>query len=220
MISEFKQLENLFHEIDKKLETDVNIYIIGGAVLLYQGLKPATKDIDIITTNKNEYFAFKEILQSIKFKIKNPTGVYKKLNLSTIFERDNYRIDVFYRTVCKKLSFSEGMKRRAKKIINLKHLKVNLCSNEDIFIFKSLTEREGDLEDCISLVKQGINWDIILEEFKLQIEMSGQDVWITWIGERFDILEEKGINIPIIGEINKMRDEYFNQLERKYQRIS
>lgn len=220
MISEFKQLEKLFHEIDKQLKTDVNIYVIGGVVLLYHGLKPATKDIDIITTDENEYIAFKEVLKSIKFKIKDPAGVYKKLNLSSILERNDYRIDIFYQTVCKKLSLSEGMKKRANNIIDLKHLKVFLCSNEDIFIFKSLTEREGDLEDCISLVKQGISWVIILEELVSQIETNGQDVWITWIGERFDILEEKGINISIMEEINKMREEYFNQLERKYQRSS
>ncbi len=220
MISEFKQLEKLFHEIDKQLKTDVNVYVIGGVVLLYHGLKPATKDIDIITTDENEYIAFKEVLKSIKFKIKDPVGVYKKLNLSSILERNDYRIDIFYQTVCKKLSLSEGMKKRANNIIDLKHLKVFLCSNEDIFIFKSLTEREGDLEDCISLVKQGISWVIILEELVSQIETNGQDVWITWIGERFDILEEKGINISIMEEINKMREEYFNQLERKYQRSS
>ncbi len=169
---------------------------------------------------KNEYVAFEKVLKSIKFKIKDPAGVYKKLNLSSILERNDYRIDIFYQTVCKKLSLSEGMKKRANNIIDLKHLKVFLCSNEDIFIFKSLTEREGDLEDCISLVKQGISWVIILEELVSQIETNGQDVWITWIGERFDILEEKGINIPVMEEINKMRDEYFNQLERKYQRSS
>jgi len=218
MISKFKQLEKLFYEIDKQLKTPVKIYVIGGVVLLYHKLKPATKDIDIIITDKNEYIAFEKALKSIKFKTKNPTNIYKKLNLSSIFERNNYRIDMFYQTVCKKLSLSPGMKKRADSIIKLGHLKVFLCSNEDIFIFKSLTEREGDLEDCISLVKQGINWDIILEELKSQIETSGQDVWITWIGERFDILEDKGVNIPIMEEINKMRDEYFNQLERKYQK--
>ena len=110
------------------------------------------------------------------------------------------------------------MKKRANKIIDHGHLKVNLCSNEDIFIFKSLTERKGDIEDNISLVQYGINWDIILGELISQIEKSGQDVWITWVGERLDLLGEKGINIPIMKEVNKLRDEYFYQLERKYQK--
>ena len=112
------------------------------------------------------------------------------------------------------------IKKRANNIINLKHLKIFLCSNEDIFIFKSLTEREGDIEDNISLIKQGINWDIILEELISQIKISGQAIWITWVGERLDLLEEKGINIPIMKEINRLRDEYFNKIERDYQKTN
>ena len=218
MILKFKQLEKLFHEIDKQLKTEVNIYVIGGAVLLYHGLKHATKDIDIITADDRNYVAFENALKSINFKPKTPTGIYKKLNLGAILERDDYRIDVFNKTVCKMLALSEGMKKRANEIINHNNLKVYLCSNEDIFIFKSLTEREGDLEDNISLVQHGINWNIVLEEIILQINTSGQDVWITWIGERFDKLEEKGINIPIMKDVNKLRDEYFNQLERRHQK--
>lgn len=216
MISEFKQLEKLFIEIDKQIKSETYIYIIGGAVLLYHGLKPSTKDIDVITANEYDYKSFENALISINFKPKNPTGIYKKLNLGAILERDVYRIDIFNKTVCKMFSLSEGMKKRANKIIDHCHLKVNLCSNEDIFIFKSLTEREGDLEDNISLVQYGINWDIIPGELISQIEKSGQDVWITWVGERLDLLEEKGINIPIMKDINKLRDEYFYQLERKY----
>lgn len=218
MISEFKQLEKLFIEIDKQIKSETYIYIIGGAVLLYHGLKPSTKDIDVITANEHDYKSFENVLISINFKPKNPTGVYKKLNLGAILERDDYRIDIFNKTVCKMFSLSEGMKKRANKIIDHGHLKVNLCSNEDIFIFKSLTEREGDIEDNISLVQYGINWDIVLGELISQIEKSGQDVWITWVGERLDLLEEKGINIPIMKDINKLRDEYFYQLERKYQK--
>lgn len=216
MISEFKELEKLFHEIDKQLKTDVNIYVIGGAVLLYYALKPATKDVDIITIDENEYITFGNALKAIKFKPKDPTGVYKKLNLSSILERDDYRVDVFNQAVCKKFILSKEMQKRANSIISLKHLKVFLCSNEDIFIFKSFTEREGDLEDNISLIKQGIKWDIILEELISQIKISDQGIWITWVGERFDKLEEKGINIPIMKKINKLRDEYFNKIEREY----
>lgn len=215
MISEFKELEKLFQEIDQQLKTEVKIYIIGGAALLYHDLKPATKDIDIIAVDENEYNAFKNVLKSIGFKIKTPAGVYIKMNLSSIFEREDFRVDMFLKTVCKKLCLSNKMEKRAINVINLKNLKVFLCSNEDIFIFKSLTEREGDLEDNISLIKHGLNWDIILDEIIFQIKTNGQDVWITWFGERLDKLEEQGVNIPFMDKINKLRDEYFKKIERK-----
>jgi hypothetical protein len=53
-MSKFNQIENFFKEIDEKAIEKLNIYIIGGAVLLFRGLKGSTKDIDIITKTPKE----------------------------------------------------------------------------------------------------------------------------------------------------------------------
>ena len=60
-----------------------------------------------------------------------------------------------------------------------------------------------------------INWEIILHEIQNQIQHSKEDIWITWIGERMDILQEEGINIPIMKKIDELRDTYFDSLEKK-----
>ena len=216
MISDFKQIESLFKEIDQYLQKKVHIYVIGGVVLLYQGLKPATKDIDIVIIEKQEFLAFEQALKNARFESKIPTGVYKKMNLSQILIRDDFRIDAFHQTVCRRFSLSEGMKKRAKMLLALPHLDVYLCSNEDIFVFKTFTEREGDLQDCISLAQRGLDWNVIISELQSQIHHSGEDVWITWIGERLDLLIEKGLNIPVIDQIDTLRDRYFEELERTF----
>ena len=216
MVSDFKQIGELFKEIDQELTSKINIYVIGGAVLLYQGLKPATKDIDVILPNKESYSALLKALTSLAFKRKKPTETYKKMEINVILEKGDFRFDLFLKEVFKKISLSIEMRNRAINILKVKHLNVFLCSNEDIFIFKSMTTRKGDLEDCITLAKRGINWDIILNEIQSQIKHSGEDVWITWIGERVDLLEEEGINIPILKEINELRDNYFKQIEKKF----
>ena len=216
MISDFKQIETLFKEIDQLLKKKVHIYVIGGVVLLYQGLKPATKDIDLVILEKKEFVAFEQAVKTAHFTSKIPTDEYKKMNLSQILVRDDFRIDAFHQTVCKKFSLSEGMRKRAKKLLTLPHLDLYLCSNEDIFVFKSFTEREGDLQDCISLAQRGLDWNSIIDEIQAQIHRCGEDVWITWIGERLDILMEKGLNIPIIDQIDKLRDTYFEELERTF----
>ena len=215
MISDFKQIESLFKEIDHNLKKKVHIYVIGGVVLLYQGLKPATKDIDIVILEKQEFVAFEQAIKTVRFESKIPTGVYKKMNLDQILVRDDFRIDIFHQTVCRRFLLSEGMRKRAKKLLTLPHLDLYLCSNEDIFVFKTFTEREGDLQDCISLAQRGLDWNIIAHELQSQIHHSGEDVWITWIGERLDMLMEKGLNIPIMDQIDKLRDAYFEELERK-----
>ena len=101
------------------------------------------------------------------------------------------------------------MINRAEEIISLERIRLFVCSNEDVFLFKTMTEREGDLEDCISLAKRGFNWETILKELKSQIKHSRKDVWVTWVGERLDLLEERGLSIPIMKEVNKLREEYF-----------
>lgn len=186
MISDFKQIKEIFEETDKQLTNNIKIYIIGGAALLYQGLKPATKDIDVILPNKGSYNTILETFTSLGFKRKEPTETYKKMEVNEILEKGDFRLDLFLQKVFRKISLTDEMKNRALQILTMKHLDVFLCSNEDIFIFKSITVREGDLEDCITLVKRGINWDIILKEIQSQIKHSGEDIWITWIGERLD----------------------------------
>lgn len=218
MISDFNDITHIFKEINQHLTNQVNLYVIGGAVLLYHGLKPATKDIDVIISNTDAYDAFLQALTDLHFTRKTPTKQYKKMDASAIVEKEEARFDIFLRQVCKKITLTETMKNRGSLIVTTEHLKVFLCGLEDIFIFKSITERSGDLEDCIALAKRGVQWDTILHEIQSQIQHSGEDVWITWVGERMDILKDRGINIPIMDEIDTLRHAFFKKIENKYAR--
>ena len=216
MITNFTNIEELFKQIDKVLNRKIAICIIGGAVLLYQDLKDATKDIDIVVRTKTEFIYLQKALEHLGFATKIPEKEYIHFNLNQIFIKDNFRIDLFEKEVCGRFSLSETMIERGKIIIDLRHVKLALCTNEDVFLFKTMTEREGDIDDCLQLLKRGLNWSIIIDELKNQIKQSKQDVWITWVGERLDILESRGLVIPIMNEFNKLREEYFNEYEKKH----
>ena len=44
---------------------------------------------------------------------------------------------------------------------------------------------------------------------------TGEDVWITWIVDRLNVLSETmGVTIPILGDINRMADEYLAKWEK------
>lgn len=217
MISKFEDLNKLFEDIDNNISEKVHFYVIGGAMLLYHGLKESTKDVDIVVDNEKEFLLIQRTLKKLNFVIKVPTFEYKRVNLSQIFIQEDFRIDLFHKLACKGFQLTDTMKKRALKIVELKHLMVSLCSNEDVFLFKTFTEREADITDCLSLAqKKKIDWNIILEEVKRQIKKSGNKVWITWVGERLDILEERDLEIPIMKEINKLREDYFNDYEKKH----
>lgn len=66
------------------------------------------------------------------------------MNLSQIFVRDDFRIDLFHSNVCGGFSLSPQMINRAMKIEEFQNLTINLSSPEDIFLFKTMTEREVD----------------------------------------------------------------------------
>lgn len=210
MISGFKYITQLFQELDKEVKK-IKLFVIGGAVLLYYGIKPATKDIDLVVESREEFVEFERALKKMCFTIRLPSAQYHHMDINRIFERQDFRIDLFHKTVCKGFSLSKDMIERAEEIISLNNIKLFLCSNEDVFLFKTMTEREGDLEDCISLAKRGLSWETVFKELNHQIEHSGKDIWITWIGERLDLLEDKGLTIPIMGEVNKLREKYFKE---------
>ncbi len=215
MITDFNHVEDIFKEINKVMLKKVNVFVIGGAALLHQGLKPATKDIDIVVYTKEEFIEFQKALEKLSFKPKIPGREYTHMNISQIFQKGDFRIDLFEKEVCGRFSLTKEMMQRAKNIIDLDHITVSLCSNEDIFLFKTMTERDGDLDDCMRLVEPGIEWKIILQELQDQIKQSKQNVWITWVGERLDILEDKGLVIPIMNELNKLRNKFFDDIEKR-----
>ena len=67
----------------------------------------------------------------------------------------------------------------------------------------------------MSLAEVEIDWNSMIEEIKQQIKISGNNVWITYIGERFDLLVDKNLTIPIMKEVDKLRNEFFDYLEKR-----
>lgn len=66
------------------------------------------------------------------------------------------------------------------------------CAMEDILIFKSITERDGDLEDSKAIITgTRVDWKAFMGEIGMQIS-EGEDVWITWIADRLLAVEGAG----------------------------
>jgi hypothetical protein len=214
-ITEIKQIYDAFEKMDNSLNKKISIYMIGGGVLLYNNLKQGTKDIDLIVNSKEEYTQLIKTLEKQDFKLEKPTREYIKLNLENILIKNNYRFDIFNKIVCNTLFLSENMIKRAEVIKEYNNIKLFACSLEDILVFKSITDRDGDVDDCLSIARKNPNWNIVLEEIKYQVEKSGNNVWITWFEERLNLLEDRNVVIPILKDIRKLSLEYYDQLENR-----
>ena len=84
---------------------------------------------------------------------------------------DDSRIDIFLKQVGKMLRLTRGIIKRAKLYQSYGKLDVSLVSNEDIFLFKSMSSRSGDIEDCDRLIQEELDYGIIYDEI---IEQSKQ----------------------------------------------
>jgi len=213
MIVEYSAITKLFKELDSAARIKMNIYMIGGGAMMKHNFKAETKDIDLVVNTYEEFAEFSSLMERLNFNSQRPEPEYSRMNVSQVFVRGDYRIDIFFNKVCRKLAFSEGMVRRSLLDASFEKIDLYICALEDILLFKSITDREGDLEDCIKILYNHKNdWNVILEEAKDQSK-KGEEVWITWITSRFEDLSERGAVIPILPELRKLSDEYITKME-------
>jgi hypothetical protein len=205
----------MFQELSKITAVPTKVFVIGGAAMLYRGKKIQTKDIDIVVQSKKEFINLRKAFFKIGFKPTAPSAEYSLMNLSEILVKGDIRVDIFNDKVCGALHLSNDMVKRSEKILSLGAIEIYLCSAEDIFVFKSITTREGDKEDCLSLTEDAINWDIVLKEIEYQIKKSGQDIWITRMNETLEELIDKQRAIPIIEQGRKETEKYYDKLEKE-----
>jgi len=217
MINNYSNIESLFSELDGVLEENIDVYMIGGGVLMKYKLRSETKDIDIIVSRNEEFEALVDAFLSLGFNKQTPESmVYGRMALSHILVRDDFRIDLFCKLVCGKFALSERMMERASLDVSLNKVRLLLCSLNDIFLFKSMTERDGDLIDCQNIATSHVlDWDAILDE---SVKQSVEDhcVWITWITSRMEELSERGVNIPILKKMMSLSDECLQKLENEF----
>ena len=207
---EKESLEQFFEKVGDSVRIPLTIYLIGGCNMNLRNMKPATKDVDIVLLNQKELLAFKEAVQQMNYAIDEELfqeAVYQDAVI-VFKDKSGSRIDVFVKIICNQLQLSEGMIKRSKEYKTYEKVKVMLVSSEDIFLFKSLTDREQDINDCFVFIDAGLDWDIIIKEC---VDQHRENVkWIFWLYEQICRIEDtKGISIPKKRDIFKVcRDNW------------
>ncbi|MBI2575576.1 hypothetical protein HYV84_00010 [Candidatus Woesearchaeota archaeon] len=158
--------------------------MIGGGALCLKNLKDATVDMDMVVLSKEEFDILSDGIAKLGYSPADKEllkeAVYK--NAVVVFEKGESRIDIFIKTIVGMLDFSERMAKRAELYAVKGKLAVQLCSNVDIFLLKSLSDRVKDIPDIERLLREGIDWKIILEETDLQKREGVR--WIFFVYEQ------------------------------------
>ncbi len=180
------ELTLVLEEISKHLESEITIYLIGGLAMVLHGFKAITKDVDIIIDTESDLQNFISASEKAGLKgLTEMTDEYVDLEAQIIFESENgIRLDIFYKQVCNGLILSEDMKSRATRVIELSNLTVLAMSNEDIFLFKSITLRDDDLEDMATIAGVELDWNTI------ELEARKQPRSKEWLPRLYDRLLE------------------------------
>lgn len=193
-------------DIGSKLRRKIPAYLIGGCAMIFIGRKVATKDVDILLTSTRDVKDFSLAAERTGFEyIQEPPAEYDALGAWVIMENAiGLRFDIFDRQVSQGLVIDDEMKSRAHFYRSFGNLEVYLMSNEDIFLFKGITERESDLEDLRILSEYGLDWKTIEKECLAQKE---SEIWAYRLGTRLLELRKKfGINSPIIKSLMDYSD--------------
>lgn len=184
-------LENIFLMIDGNLSNKARIYLLGGTNLVFRGLRSSTKDIDIVC-DKESYYLVTKALKKVGFACEKVACI-----------KGEKRVDVFNKKIFREYELTKTIIKRSKLVWKGERLEVLLLPLEFIFLLKSVTERDLDVDDCYIVAKEGLDWKFLFSEALIQQKKIKKVVLISLL-DTLDILREKyGINVKIPRKIEK-----------------
>jgi predicted transcriptional regulator len=187
-------------DLGDALAQEVDVYLLGGANLILRGLKDTTKDIDVVVEDKGSFRVLVEALREQGYEERQDlAAAYEDLNPSIILEQQGFpRWDIFVEVVADALHLTPAMRERSDETRTFGNLTVHLLSLTDIFVFKAVTEREGDLEDAALIARQGaVDWEQVLEEVETQEGVTERYFSFAVLNTLDLLVERYGIAVPI-----------------------
>lgn len=200
----------------EQLDASVTAYLIGGGSMAFRDLKETTKDIDLVVTDGATLHQLQTVLLDCGYEIvEEPDEEYDELGALRILENDDgCRIDVFNRQVVDKLVLSDEMRGRSERRLAAGALTVELVSTEDIFLFKSVAGRTDDIDDMNRLVQTGLDFDIVETELTHQIDLLGQELFVSYVNEALVALADRhNVTTPIESTVGKITERVYRELE-------
>ena len=198
---------DLFKDIGQNIQSETEAYLLGGENMRLKGLKPRTKDCDLVVSDERSFNHIVETLKKMGYASVNKSRLSaddQRVAASDILEHPTRsRVDIFTSVVAQKLALSEKMKKRAKMEVHGK-LKLGIMANEDVFLMKGVTLREGDIQDMARLAQSpGFNWRVVWDEMERQ-EKDRFERFSAVLLESLDYLNEQtGIRAPFYKKLER-----------------
>lgn len=209
----------LFHEMGEKLSEKTEACLFGGENMRLKGLKDRTKDCDIIVSDDKALGNILKTLVDMGYKSLNKvhfTSDDRRIDPFDILEHPSRsRIDLFKTRIAGKLVLSDKMIQKA-KVEEFGKFKLRILCNEDVFLLKAVTLREGDIQDLAKIVQSGnFDWKLVWEELVHQEHLTRMN-FSSLVLESLDYLhEQSGIRSPFYKVlIRRVLDHEISKLVR------
>ena len=212
-----QELLEMLEKIGEKLGKPVVAFMLGGGAMCFRNQKISTRDLDLVFENKNQALAFCGVLPELGFGKKGRLEIeYEEMKAEGIWEeKGGFRIDVFAGKVCGALELSEGVRERSGKLVVFGKLEVRTFSNEDVVLFKSVTDRDRDVDDIAAIVKTAsLDWNGIKSEIREQT-LHYPNLPTLMFNKSIDLKEKHEISPPIVSWLKRKSNEQILRLEFK-----
>ena len=144
-----QELLDAFKKIGEQIPVPITVFFFGGGAMVFRNQKTATKDLDLVFETYKEYTQFTGTLEKMGFiQAKSFEKEYEKMHASSIWQnKQGFRLDLFVKTICNALDLTPTVARRAETFMTFNNLSIKMFSNEDVVLFKGITERPPDADD-------------------------------------------------------------------------
>ncbi len=122
-------------------------------------------------------------------------------------DAEGFQVDLFLEIIARKFKLHRDVLERATLLGDLGLLEVYLLSDEDLFLSKSVTERDLDLADMHVLYLKGLDPEIIMAEASIQ-DTHSEIIWEAFLNQKLIELEEYAqVTVPWRGRVEEVAIE-------------
>jgi predicted transcriptional regulator len=203
---------DLFVTLGKALGRPISVYLLGGENMRIRKMKQATKDVDLAVANENDYDRLVGALVQIGYRPLSKSEIGPpdmKLMPSGIFVKKGMpRVDIFTNVIANKLRLTDQMIRKS-EVVDRGNLRLRLLSNEDVFLLKSVTDREADDIDMMEILRlaKDFDWKYLLGTLYEEERVTGRHFCFGTLQSLDFIQTTANIRIPIFRNLLNHTDD-------------
>lgn len=156
-LTNIKGLDEFLNQI-AELDTEIELFAIGGTAMVLSNIKESTKDIDFLTTLDQD--TLRGLFEKAGLKEE------QKSKLCNIWHLGDARIDIFFDEFILGVALPDDWKKLSEHIKDIGKVKLYILNWYDIIITKIARSESRDIEDTLQIIEsQKVDFKTLKERY-------------------------------------------------------